>query len=180
MILSALRIPADDNALIPMQFEEPLWQLVTQQPVHMLAADYPTWRDFLLAQLDATIAELRSRCGELARCTWGAHKMTRIQHPLSSGLPFLAPFLDMPSVELPGDNDMPRVQDGATGASERFAVSPGHEDQGYFHMSGGQSGNPLSPYYRSGFMEWARGTPLPFLPGTSAHTLILEPAPPSG
>ena len=50
---------------------------------------------------------------------------------------------------------MPRVQDGAFGASERFAVSPGHEDQGYFHMPGGQSGHPLSPYYRAGFMDWA-------------------------
>ena len=31
------------------------------------------------------------------------------------------------------------------GASERFAVSPGHEAQAYFHMPGGQSGHPLSP-----------------------------------
>ena len=81
----------------------------------------------------------------------------------------------MPAVELPGDHDMPRVQDGATGASERFGVSPGHEDQGYFHMPGGQSGHPLSPYYRAGFLEWAHGQPLPFLPGMAQHTLTLQP-----
>jgi len=67
------------------------------------------------------------------------------------------------------------VQDYAAGASERFAVSPGHEDQGYLHIPGGQSGHPLSPYYRAGFREWALGEPLPFLPGPVQHTLTLAP-----
>ena len=70
---------------------------------------------------------------------------------------------------------MPRVQDGAFGASERFAVSPGHEAEGYLHMPGGQSGHPLSPYYRAGFQAWARGEALPFLPGAAEHTLTLTP-----
>ncbi len=81
----------------------------------------------------------------------------------------------MPSVELPGDHDMPRVQDGAFGASERFAVSPGHEDEAYLELPGGQSGHPLSPYYRAGFTGWAQGQPLPFLPGATEHTLTLSP-----
>ena len=150
----------------PSQFEAPLWQLVHEQPMHMLAADYPSWRDFLLATLDATIADLDKTCGpQLEHCTWGSRKVVHIQHPMSHALPFLSPLLDMPAIELPGDHDMPRVQDGAFGASERFGVSPGHEDQGYFHMPGGQSGHPLSPYYRAGFLEWAHGQPLPFLPG---------------
>ena len=63
----------------------------------------------------------------------------------------------MPVVELPGDHDMPRVQAGEFGASERFAVTPGLESQGYMHIAGGQSGHPLSPYYRAGFKEWADG-----------------------
>ena len=100
----------------------------------------------------------------------------QIRHPLSRALPWLAWLLDMPSLELPGDHDMPRVQEGtAFGASERFAVSPGHESEGYLHIPGGQSGHPLSPYYRAGFMAWARGEPLPFLPGTTEHTLTLTP-----
>jgi penicillin amidase len=101
--------------------------------------------------------------------------VVRIRHPLSRALPWLASFLDMPTVELPGDHDMPRVQDGAFGASERFAVSPGHEQDGYIHLPGGQSGHPLSPYYRAGFGQWALGTPLPFLPGPAEHTLTLTP-----
>ena len=175
MMARALKIPNDDNPMLPMQFEAPLWQLVHEQPLHMLAADYRNWREFLLAQLDVTIAELGNRCGRLETCTWGSRKVVHIQHPISHGLPFLGPLLDMPAVELPGDHDMPRVQDGAFGASERFAVSPGHEDQGYLHVPGGQSGHPLSPYYRAGFLEWAHGQPLPFLPGTAEHTLNLQP-----
>ncbi len=177
MIARALRIPDEDAPLLPSQFEAPLWQLIHEQPLHMLAAEYPSWRDFLLAQLDQTVAELQKNCGRagLEHCTWGTRKVVHIQHPISHALPLLSRFLDMPPLELPGDHDMPRVQDGSFGASERFAVSPGHESEGYFHMPGGQSGHPLSPYYRAGFREWAQGQPLPFLPGAPDHTLTLRP-----
>ena len=70
---------------------------------------------------------------------------------------------------------MPRIQGHDYGASERFSVSPGHEAEGYFHMPGGQSGHPLSPFYRAGFAAWAQGEATPFLPGPAAHALILEP-----
>ena len=175
MLLAGLHLPAEQDAAPPAQFEGPLWQLVTAQPLHLLAKTYPGWPEFLRAQVDATIAELGASCPELAHCAWGAHNVVRIRHPLSRALPWLASFLDMPTVELPGDHDMPRVQDGAFGASERFAVSPGHEQQGYIHLPGGQSGHPLSPYYRAGFRQWALGTPLPFLPGPAEHTLTLTP-----
>jgi penicillin G amidase len=176
MIGQALQIPPEDSKILPPQFEQPLWQLVHEQPLHMLAAEYPSWHDFLLATLDGTIADLDTACHQkLDQCRWGEHEVVRIQHPLARALPFLAPLLDMPTVELPGDHDMPRVQEGAFGASERFAVSPGHEDLAYFQMPGGQSGHPLSPYYRAGFMAWAHGEPAPFLPGNPEHTLTLQP-----
>jgi penicillin G amidase len=175
MLLAALRVAPGEEIEAPSQFDPALWRLVNDRPIHMLDARYGDWRHFLLEQLDATIAQLQETCPELARCTWGSRKPVWIRHPLSRSLPFMSGLLDMPAVELPGDHDMPRVQDGNIGASERFAVSPGHEDQGYLHMPGGQSGHPLSPYYRVGFMDWANGTPIPFLPGTSQHRLTLQP-----
>jgi penicillin G amidase len=174
-ILQALQIRIDRESWAPSQFEGPLWTLVTEQPPHLLAQPYASWNEFLLAQVDATLAELAPRCPQLARCTWGARNVVRIRHPLSGALPGLARFLDMPVLQLPGDHDMPRVQEGDVGASERFAVSPGHEAQGYFELPGGQSGHPLSPYYRAGFLGWARGEALPFLPGPAQHTLTLVP-----
>jgi len=175
MVLHSLGI--ESAASPPMQFEEPLWRMVSRQPMHLLGPQYASWRAFLLTELDATVGELQRRCGELARCRWGAHNPVRVRHPLSAAVPVLASFLDMPTLELPGDHDMPRVQDGAVGASERFSVSPGHEAQGYLHLPGGQSGHPLSPYYRAGFLAWARGEPLPLLPGPAQHRLEVRPAP---
>jgi penicillin amidase len=70
---------------------------------------------------------------------------------------------------------MPRVQDPSFGASERFDVSPGHEEQGVFHMPGGQCANPLSPYFSAGHEAWVHGDPTPFLPGPAQHSLQLVP-----
>jgi len=174
MVLNGLRLTPDEHDWAPSSFEPALWLMVHQQPQHMLAPTYPNWRQFLLAEVDATIADLHDSCPQLDSCTWGAHKPVHVQHPLSNAIPLLSHFLDMPQMQLPGDHDMPRVQDGSIGASERFAVSPGHEEQGYIHLPGGQSGHPLSPFYRAGFMDWAMGRPTPFLPGPSEHRLTLQ------
>jgi penicillin G amidase len=175
MMQAGLGVPPEEENYPPSQFEGPLWQLVTTQPLHMLASNYPSWPQFLRVQLDATIEDLGKRCPELEHCTWGARRPVRIRHPLSGALPGLSGFLDMPTLQLPGDKDMPRVQEGAFGASERFAISPGHEDQAYLQLPGGQSGHPLSPYYRAGFLGWAHGEALPLLPGPAQHSLTLTP-----
>jgi penicillin amidase len=55
-------------------------------------------------------------------------------------------------------------------------VSPGREELGIFHMPCGQSGHPLSPFYRAGHEAWVRGEPTPFLPGRAVHELRLAPS----
>jgi penicillin amidase len=161
---------------VPATFEGPLWVLIEAQPRHLLPPGQPDWHAFLLAAADAALAGLEGDCPKLADCTWGRVNLTRIRHPLSPALPGLGWLLDMPAEMLPGDEDMPRVQGPNFGASERFAVSPGHEAEAYFEMPGGQSGHPLSPYFRAGHERWARGDdPAPFLPGAAAHTLVLVP-----
>ncbi|HZZ19988.1 MAG TPA: penicillin acylase family protein, partial [Opitutaceae bacterium] len=84
-------------------------------------------------------------------------------------------WLSMPEDELPGDSYMPRVADTAFGASERYVVSPGHEESGIMHMPGGQNSNPLSPFFGAGHEAWVRGDPTPFLPGPTRHTVTLQP-----
>jgi penicillin amidase len=44
-------------------------------------------------------------------------------------------------------------------------------------MPAGQSGHPLSPFYRAGHRAWAEGRPAPLLPGPAEHELRLVPAP---
>jgi penicillin amidase len=127
------------------------------------------------ADVVAAGATLIKDCGSLAACTYGKRRPVAVRHPLSRAIPLLSGLLDMPTVPLAGDHHMPRVQDGAFGASARMAVSPGHEADGYLELPGGPSGHPLSPYYRSGFDDWANGVPTPFLPGAPAHRLVLKP-----
>ncbi|HXQ64397.1 MAG TPA: penicillin acylase family protein [Steroidobacteraceae bacterium] len=159
----------------PLTFEGPLWTLLEKQPPHLVPPGAANWREFLLVALDAAIASLDAECQRLAECTWGRVNRMRIAHPLSSALPGLGALLDMPAESLPGDHDMPRVLTASFGASERFGVSPGHEREAYFEMPGGQSGHPLSPYFRADHEAWAHGKPAPFLPGPAAHVLTLVP-----
>jgi penicillin amidase len=156
-------------------FEGALWAVVTARPRNLLPANQSNWRDFLLGAADAVLNDLAEDCPKLVECTWGKVNHVVIRHPLSTALPALADFADMPGESLPGDEDMPRVQGPHFGASERFAVTPGREGEGYFMMPGGQSGNPMSPYYRAGHDHWAHGLAAPFLPGPAEHKLTLAP-----
>lgn len=160
----------------PSRYEGPLWRLIDAEPPHLLDPAFASWRELELTMLDELIVDLEAECRSLAACTWGKRNRVAIRHPLSRAIPLLASLTDMPTVELPGDIYAVRVQGTGFGASERFAVSPGHEVDGYLHMPGGQSGHPLSPYYRAGFNAWAEGRPLPFLPGTARHRLTFAPA----
>jgi penicillin G amidase len=157
------------------QFEAAGWRLVNERPTAVPPPGGGDWRAFLLKRLDLTIAELKKECPNLGACTFGEMEPVEVRHPLSGALPLLPKLLNMPTRSLAGDNNMPRVQSGPFGASERFAVSPGREVDGYLELPGGPSGHPLSPFYRSGFDDWAEGRPTPFLPGPAAHTLTLQP-----
>jgi len=157
------------------QSEGPLWQLVTRQPLHLLDPRYESWNDQLLAVADK-IVSLLSEQGALRDRTWGERNTSSIRHPLSPALPGLGSWLlDMPSQPLPGDENMPRVQDPTYGSTLRMVISPGHESEALFHMPGGQSGNPLSPHYMDSHPAWARGDATPFLPGQPVHQLRLLP-----
>jgi penicillin G amidase len=158
------------------QWEDSLWRMITEQPDHLLGPDDATWDETLLAAVDNTMEYFSTEIGpDPELWTWGERNNVNIQHPISLAVPQLAAWLNMPRTQLPGDSNMPRVQSPGFGASERFAVSPGREGEGYFHMPGGQSGHPMSPHYRAGHEAWVKGQPTPFLPGETTHTLTLVP-----
>jgi penicillin amidase len=157
------------------QLEGPVWRIVTERPPHLLDPAFKSWNEQLLAAVDATLEYFRKQGGDLGACTWGERNTASIRHPLFGAVPLVGQLLDMPGDQLPGDSNMPRVQTPDFGASERMVVSPGHEDRGILHMPCGQSGHPLSPYYRAGHGDWVRGEPTPFLPGPTAHVLKLTP-----
>ncbi len=157
------------------QKEGPLWRLASERPLHLLDPRFADWQEQFLAAVDAMLDELLEGGGQLADKTWGDRNQVAVRHPLSRALPFAARWLDMPTLALPGDSNMPRFQSTGAGASERMVVSPGREQDGIFHMPTGQSGHALSPHYGDGHQAWADGEPTGFLPGPAAHTLTLVP-----
>ena len=159
------------------QAEHWAWPLVENEPANLLDPRIASWRDFKIAVLRELLSDVLDvdSPGDVAALRWGEHNTVRVRHPLSGALPFLPRWLDMPAVELPGDILMPRVQAPGFGASARFAVSPGDEASGYFHMPGGQSDHPLSPYYGAGHEDWAEGRSANFLPGDAESILLLVP-----
>lgn len=156
--------------------EEWAWPLFSEAPAHLLDPRLESWRDQALQALDQLLHNLGVRVpDDVAAQTWGRSNVARVQHPLSQALPLVGRWLDMPPESLPGDGNVPRVQAPRFGASQRMAVSPGDEAHGYFHMPGGQSGHPRSPYYGAGHDDWVAGRPTPFLPGAAERTLNLLP-----
>lgn len=159
------------------QIEHAVWRLLEQRPLHLLSPNYSSWDDLLASSAEQIAEQLKTPSGDMTVHSWGQQNTAHIRHPLSQVLPaWLTAWLDMPADPLPGDHHMPRVQTPDFGASLRFVVAPGQEEQGIFQMPGGQSGHPLSPYYGSGHADWVNGTPTPFLPGPTQQTLLLLPA----
>jgi penicillin amidase len=161
----------------PQRFTETAWRLVRERPPNLLDPRFADWDAWLADVAKETVREPPAACAAVEPCPWGRVNTAAIQHPLSVAIPVLARWLDMPAQPLPGDWSTPRVQSPSFGASERFGVSPGREAAGYLHMPGGQSGHPMSPFYRAGHAAWVRGEPTPFLPGAPSYVLRLVPTP---
>ncbi len=158
------------------QTEHAVWELMRTRPPHLLPPNTASWDALLEGSADRVMARMLAQTGDLSERTWGERNTARIRHPLSRALPgFVARWLDMPADRLSGDSNMPRVQAPGFGASERFAVAPGDEENGYFELPGGQSGHPLSPFYGAGHADWVEGKATPFLPGATSYRLRFTP-----
>jgi penicillin G amidase len=152
------------------------WPLAESEPVHLLHPRHDSWHDMKLAAVQQLLDDWSiTEPTQLAMRNWGELNTAQVRHPLSQAVPALGRWLDMSPQALPGESSVPRVQTVGFGASQRMAVSPGDEQNGYFHMPGGQSGHPRSPFYGAGHDDWVEGRPTPFMPGSVLHSLQLSP-----
>jgi len=149
--------------------------LLVRQPAHLLPPDYESWHAFMRHGMELVVGWTDAGAGGLEEYTWGRRNIVHVAHPFVDLIPRLEPWLAAPPRSLPGDSHMPRVQHPGHGASERFAVSPGREREGLFHMPGGASGHPLSRFFLAGHRDWEEGRAVPFLPGPGRYLLLLEP-----
>ncbi|MBR9726896.1 penicillin acylase family protein [Shewanella intestini] len=161
-----------------MRYLEPaIWQLLAQQPQDWLPNDVSSWEQLSLNAYQASKTKLlkqHSSNGQLRDLAWGKVNALTVQHPFSKSMPLLSHWLDMPTQAGFGDTFMPAVQGKSFGASQRFIVQPGLEKNAILTLPGGQSGHPLSDFYRSGFEQYVKQQHTPLLPGHVLHTLSFQ------
>jgi penicillin G amidase len=163
------------NIGTPSHSEAIVWPILAARAPHLLPKPYASWDALESDSLRFVLAQMRAD-GPLARRTWGEQNRTAITHVLAKAAPQLDWVLGMPRDPQNGDGGhVVRASGPAFGASERMVVRPGLEAQGIFHMPGGQSDHPLSPFYGAGHADWLEGKATPFLPGASRHRLELLP-----
>ena len=130
--------------------------------------------DALILSAGSEVVERAEREGGLEE-PWSRWNITTYRHPLSSGLPFVGRWLDMPVQALPGDLYTPNMHWNSSASSERMIVSPGHEERrNHAHADG-----PERPSAVALLLELTSGVgdgeATPFLPGPTVYTLTLTP-----
>lgn len=159
--------------------DEPLLRILEERPEHLLPqaqkGEWKDWAGFLRATVGSTVRRMQGAKPPTFGRPWGEFMRLRARHPISRGVPQLGWLLDLPSASLPGDANTVRAHGQTFGASERFAVSPGKEERGVFHMPGGQSGHFLSPHYSDSHAAWVRGEMTPVLSGAAVKRMTLTP-----
>ncbi len=132
-----------------------------------------------------TLKELRAGYGaDRAGWLWGRSHRAHMANPVLRQVPLLGTWLDP---DLPADGDFFTVNRGAAagrpgvlefpdvhGPSMRMVVDLAQPMAAAFTLAGGQSGNPLSPHYADGLMDWRDGRYRTIVQ-PAQHTLILKP-----
>ncbi|MBU1438423.1 MAG: penicillin acylase family protein [Gammaproteobacteria bacterium] len=172
-LMEQQKLKLSDLKLVP---ETPGWALIQAKRPDTVPAPFISWQQLLeQAVLQSRDTLLAKSDGDLANARWGLLNTAKIEHPLSSAIPWFGQFLNMPATEMAGDRHMPRVQLPVHGQSERMVVAPGHEATGILTIPAGQSGHPLSPFYRADHAFWLEEAELGFLPGEQKYLLELQP-----
>ncbi|WP_187276364.1 penicillin acylase family protein [Parahaliea maris] len=176
-----------EKGLLP-EAEKDLWllnghsevamiMLRDERPAHWLPAGQDSWAQLQRQLLVEVLEELQQDHGELADARWGEVNALHMKHPLAAALPaFLGERLNMPRSVQSGDVNVPLAQKNNHGQSMRFIVAPSREADGILALPGGQSGHPLSPFYRANHDDYVNNRRTPLLPGEPVHRLQLAPA----
>lgn len=150
--------------------EEPYLRVIEDRAPNWLPpgedADWPAW---LRRKVGESVAEGALR-------PWGESNRITIASPFADlAPPAMRGMLELDAGPQSGHWNAPKVLMPGFGASARLVVSPSNEADGILLTPGGQSGNPLSPHFRSLNASWLEGEPMPLLPGAPVATFTLEP-----
>jgi penicillin amidase len=118
---------------------------------------------------------------DVARWNYGSWHVVDIEHPLSGFLPLIGRIAGTGAQPLSGDTTTVKQVGRDFGPSQRFTMDWSNIDGSTENIVLGESGNPLSPYFRDQWPAYYGGTTFafPFTPAAVAaqtrHTLRLLP-----
>jgi penicillin amidase len=200
------RLTADSAAAsIVTQTRKALWPLILEPKLGKDAAEYqwaesnfaqeeivmhanPDWLppgykdwDALLTQAVRRGMQDGKAPGDVAKWSYGSWHVVDIEHPLAAYLPLIGRMAGTGAQPQSGDHTTVKQVDRDFGPSQRFTMDWNNIDGSTENIVLGESGNPLSPYFRDQWNDWYGGTTFafPFTPaGVAAqtrHTLRLLP-----
>jgi penicillin amidase len=145
-----------------------------------LPKDYKNWDDFLTDAVRKAMKKGKAP-SDIAHWSYGSWHVVDLEHPLSALLPDWTHFAGTGPLPQSGDNTTVKQVGRAFGPSQRFTMDWSNIDGSTENIVLGESGNPLSPYFRDQWADWYGGTTfaLPFSDAAVAaqtrHTLRLLP-----
>jgi penicillin amidase len=155
-------------------------EMIMHAPAQWLPPGMKSWDELLTAAVKRGLDEGKAPA-DLKSWRFGSAHVVELRHPLYRLLPIFHGWT--------GTGKQPQSGDGSTvkqvgrffGPSQRFTIDWSDVDSATENVVMGESGNPLSPYYRDQWPYWFGGKTfaLPFSEGAvaraTAHSLRLIP-----
>ena len=145
-----------------------------------LPRSYKNW-DALLTDAVRKGMDAGKAPANVARWTYGSWHVVDVEHPLTAMLPQFLHVAGSGVHPQSGDTTTVKQVGRAFGPSQRFTMDWSNIDGSTENIVLGESGNPLSAYFRDQWNDWYGGTTfaLPFTPAAvvaqTRHTLKLVP-----
>jgi penicillin amidase len=145
-----------------------------------LPSGYKDW-DALLTEAVRKGLEAGKAPADLSHWNYGSWHVIDLEHPIFGMLPMAKGWSGTGEQPLSGDSTTVKQVGRAFGPSQRLTVDWGAPDASTENLVLGESGDPVSPWFRDQWAAWYGGTtfPLPFsqaaVSAQTSHTLALVP-----
>jgi penicillin G amidase len=155
-------------------------EIVTHSPAQWLPPGYANWDECLTAIMKQGLTTEHAPA-DLKTWQYGQIHKINLEHPLYGMLPWFKTWTGTGPQRLAGDVTTVDQANGQLGPSQRLTVDWSNLDNSTENIVYGQSGNPLSPWYRDQWPYWYGRTTftLPFseqaIAAGAEHTLRLTP-----
>ena len=155
-------------------------ELIMHAPAAWLPKGYAAWDDFLTEAVREGLSEEHAP-GDLKTWKYGVEHPVVVAHPLYKLLPWFKNWTGTGDQPQSGDITTVKQVGRTFGPSQRFTMDWASADGATENIVMGQSGDPVSAYYRDQWPFWYEGRTfaLPFssaaVNAQTTHTLQLVP-----